>query len=155
MNERRKLDIPDRRQHTYEELAKKLDEHTAAVEKRLHRFFAKALAIFAIIGVSSAVALFGFSIVLSEVKETRKEFVRSTCEAQNKRHDRTIAKFKKASAESIERNPEFADEIRAAEQDNLDIIDSLAPKQDCKKLGDVSVGDAKPPPPVITTRTGP
>lgn len=155
MNERRKLDIPDRRQHTYEELAKKLDEHTTAVEKRLHRFFAKALAIFAIIGISSAVALFGFSIVLSEVKETRREFVRATCEAQNKRHDKTIAKFKQASKESIERNPQFADEIREGEKYNLEIIDALAPRQNCKKLSDVSVGDAKPPPPVITTRTGP
>lgn len=147
--ERRKLDLPDRRQHTYEELAKQLDAHTVEVERRLHRFFKKALFIFAVIGITSAVALLGFTLVLGEIKKTRRDFVEVLCKEQNRRHDKTIAKFKSASAEAIKRTPKFAKEIEASVQDNLEIIDALAPKQDCKKLGDVAVGDAKPPPPTI------
>lgn len=152
--ERRRLDLPDRRQHTYEELENKLDAHTTAVEKRLHRFFSKALAIFAIIGITSAVALFGFSIVLGEVKKTRREFVLDTCHEQNRRHDKTIARLKAAAAASIKRSPEFKDEIEAGIKDNLAIIDALAPKRNCKKLADVAVGDAEPPPPAIKTQRG-
>ena len=147
--ERRRLDIPDRREHTYADLEKRLDEHVTSIEKRLHSFFMKALFIFAIIGITSATALFGFTITLSQVKETRRAFVRETCVEQNKRHDKTIAKFRAAARAAIKRSPEFAKEIRAGIQDNVDIIDALAPKQDCKKLGDVSVGEAKPPPPNI------
>lgn len=147
--ERRKLDLPDRRQHTYEELAQKLDDHTVEVERRLHRFFKKALFIFAVIGITSAVALLGFTIVLGEIKKTRRDFVEATCKEQNQRHDKTIAKFKSAAAESIKRFPKFAEQIEASVKDNLEIIDALAPKRDCKKLADVAVGDAEPPPPNI------
>jgi hypothetical protein len=155
MDDRRKLDLPDRRQNTYEELENKLEselgEHTRAVEKRLNGFFNKSLFIFAVIGITSAVALFGFSVTLTRIKDTRRSFVESSCVAQNKRHDTTIAKFREAAERSIKRTPEFADEIRASIKDNLEIIDALAPKQDCVRLGKVAVGDEKPPPPTIPT----
>jgi hypothetical protein len=152
--DRRKLHIPDRRKHAYEDLVQRLDEHTDATNRRLHSFFAKALAIFTIIGITSALALFGFGLTLNNFRTIRKNFVRDTCVAQNKRHDRTIAKFKAATNRAVKRTPKFARAIRAGERDNLSIIDALAPKQDCVKLSKVSVGEAKPPPPVINTRRG-
>lgn len=152
---RRKLHIPDRRKHAYEELEKELntqlDQHTEDVENRLRRFFAKSLAAFAIIGVTAAVSLFGFAIVLKEFSNTRRDFILDSCKAQNGRHDATIKKLRLAAEASAKRNPKFAKEIRASVEDNVQIIDALAPKQDCVKLSRVAVGKAKPPPPVITT----
>lgn len=155
MNERRKMEIPDRRQHTYADLEKKLDKHVEVIETRLHGFFTKALAIFAIIGFTSAIALLGFSLTLSEIKKTRRLFVVTMCEAQNQRHDKSIARFRSASKRAIKRNPQFAKQIRESTSDNLSIIDALAPKQDCIELGNVSVGDANPPPPISKPKTDP
>lgn len=151
-DERRQLDLPDRRQHTYADLEKRLDDHVVAIEMRLHAFFMKSLFIFAVIGITSATALFGFTIALNKIKETRRDFVESSCIAQNKRHDITISKFKAASKRAIKRTPEFAEAIRAGVKDNLAIIDAIAPKQNCQKLGEVAVGEAKPPPPAINQR---
>lgn len=145
--ERRKLGLPDRRQHTYADLEERLDEHVISIEARLHRFFTKALAIFAIIGLTSAIALLGFSLTLSEIKETRRLFVVATCLSQNQRHDKAVDRFNDASARAIKRAPEFAKQIRESTDDNLAIIDALAPRQNCVQLGKVAVGEAKPPPP--------
>ena len=155
--ERRKLHIPDRRKHAYEELEKELntqlDAHTNEVENRLRRFFAKSLAAFAIIGVTAAISLFGFAIVLKEFSDTRRDFILDSCKAQNARHDATLKKLRLAAEASAKRNPKFAKEIRASVEDNIAIIDALAPKQDCEKLSRVAIGRAQPPPPVITTPT--
>lgn len=146
-HERRKLNLPDRRQHTYEELANRLDEHTLAVETRVSRFFAKALAIFAIIGITSAVALLGFGLTLHQFKETRKAFVRDTCKAQNKRNRDTIKAFYEEALRLEKKFPSQGDQIRQSVQSNLRLINTLEPRQDCTKLSEVSVGEAKPPPP--------
>lgn len=148
---RRNPEIPDRRKYAYTELVKRIDDHTEAVDNRLHRFFIKALAIFVIIGLTSAISLFGFSIVLKEFANTRKDFIRTSCEAQNLRHDATISKLNQAAKRAIKRNPKFADDIRAGIADNIAIIDALAPKQDCGQLIKVAEGKSKPPPPIITT----
>lgn len=149
MNERRQLDLPDRRKNTYEELVRRLDEHTQAVEKRLHRFFMKALFIFAVIGISSAVALFGFSVVLSRIKETRQDFVRDTCRAQNSRHDNVTAYITSvANAQLAQaKNEAQRKAIKASLLQWYKLIDLQAPHQDCDRLAKVSTGDAKPPPP--------
>ena len=115
---------------------------------RLHRFFRKALFIFSVIGITSAVALFGFGLTLSRIKDTRRDFVRDTCTSQNKRHDDTVAEFYELAKELKKKYPKRAAEIDQSVESNLRLIDTLAPKQDCAKLGDVSVGEAKPPPPV-------
>lgn len=148
--ERRKLALPDRRQNTYEELEKKLEreltEHTTSVEDRLGRFFKKALFIFSVIGITSAVALFGFTITLGQIKKTRREFVEVSCKDQNRRHDKTIVELRKAQAEAIKRTPQMANQIRTSAQSSIAIIDALVPKRNCKLLGEIAVGDATPPP---------
>lgn len=153
---RRNPNVPDRRKYTYEELVKRIDDHSAAVDNRLHRFFGKALAVFVIIGLTSAISLFGFSIVLKEFSDTRKEFIMTSCVAQNQRHDETFRKFRQASAKAIKRDPKHAKEIRANIQDSLAIIEALAPKQDCGQLIKVAEGKSKPPPPTTigTTHRG-
>lgn len=119
---RRKLNLPDRRQHTYDELAKRLDEHIEKHEKaleeqakehdkaikqyaqhsedRLSRFFSKALIAFAVIGLISAGSLFGFGVVLQnqseasdDIQTQREESIRTACEDTNKRHDDTSAQL--------------------------------------------------------------
>lgn len=152
ITDRRKSVISDRREHAHVSLEQRFNEHSDAVERRLSKFFSKSLFIFAVIGVTSATALFGFGVTLSQLKDTRKAFVRDSCRAQNKRHDLAIHKFERASERAIERSPRFAKQIRAGIKDNIDIIDAIAPKQDCIRLSKVAVGEAKPPPPVIPTR---
>lgn len=150
MKERRRLDLPDRRKTTYAELETKLDEHVEVIELRLHRFFKKALFIFAVIGLTSAVALFGFGITLSQIKDTRRDFILDTCRAQNKRNSETTAEFYQVAKELKKRYPKRAAEIDQSVKTNLRLIDTLAPKQNCEKLSEVAVGEAKPPPPVDT-----
>lgn len=145
MNDQRDPETPDRRENAFE-------AYTSAVERRLHRFFVKALAIFAIIGLTSAVALAGFGIVLSQIKDTRKDFVRETCLAQNQRNDDTVAEFYKVAEELKRQYPNRAAEIDQSVESNLRLINTLAPKQDCEKLSRVSIGEAKPPPPVSTPK---
>lgn len=140
MNDQRDPEVPDRRENAFE-------EYTSAVEKRLHRFFMKALAIFAIIGLTSSIALAGFGVVLSQVKDTRRDFVRDTCRAQNQRHDATVAEFHKVAEELKKKYPSRAVEIDQSVESNLRLIDTLAPKQNCEKLSLVSIGEAKPSPP--------
>lgn len=88
---------PDRRKHGYRELEKKLNDHTTEIEHRLERFFIKALAAFAVLGITSAGSLLGFGIVLQEqkkvdarIQEQRFDAFKLNCEQQNTRHDRAI-----------------------------------------------------------------
>lgn len=73
VEERRRLNIPDRRKNTYATLEAKVDEYFDEVEARLSRFFAKALFIFVVIGLTSAIALAGFGILLSEQRDTNNK----------------------------------------------------------------------------------
>jgi hypothetical protein len=77
----------------------KFDELALAVAKRLRGFFAKALLAFAVLGLTSALSLFGFGITLSEqhenarlIQHQRYEAIFENCVDQNERHDRAIAK---------------------------------------------------------------
>jgi cell division protein FtsX len=109
--------LPDRRKHGYKELEEKLDAHIAAIEKklddhikanadRLRRFFAKALAAFAVLGITSALGLLGFGVVLKnegrttdEIQQQRFQVVLDNCVSQNARHDRTIVRAKSLSGQ--------------------------------------------------------
>jgi hypothetical protein len=143
----------DRRRGTLEALEEHVDEHVDKIERRLSKWLKRGLIAFGLIALACTVSLVGFGIVLDQIQETRKEFVRTACEAQNKRNKEILAKFRKESNEAIKRNPEFADEIRAGRKGNEDIINAIAPRQDCDKLSEVAVGEAEPPPPVPTTTT--
>lgn len=159
MNEIRDSDrregFPDRRKGSLEALEKHVDDHIKKIEGRLSKWLFRGLIAYAVIALACVGALIGFEVVIDQIQATRKEFIRTTCEAQNKRNANTIKKFRKASNEAIKRNPKFAKEIRKGRKDNEAIINALAPKQDCKKLSAVAVGEKKPPPPTITSRKNP
>lgn len=154
--------IPDRRKTAMEALDSKVEESVEEkikkVEARLSRWLTRGLIAFSIIAAGCVAGLVGYGLLLGDLQETRKEFVFTSCKAQNERHDKTIAEFEKASKEAVKRHPELADEIKESKEANLEIIEALTPEQDCKKLSEVAVGEAEPPPPVsvpTTTRSDP
>lgn len=55
---------PDRRRHGYVELAEQMETFERDILRRLRRFFLRSLLAFAVIGIASAVAIFGFGLVL-------------------------------------------------------------------------------------------
>lgn len=149
-------------EHGYRELENKLNEHAREIEQKFHKWFIRGLVAFGIMSLGVILGLVGYGLLLNkqgdllaQFKETRKEFVRDSCLAQNKRHDNTIAKLNTLSAKSIKQRKTATGRKRAEDGRvaTIGLIDALAPKQNCKKLAAVSVGDAKPPPPEIKTPT--
>jgi len=153
--ERRRLQIPDRRRNTYAALEAKVHEYFDEVESRLNRFFTKALFIFATISVSSAVALLGFGILLGDQKDTndklkdqvqtnrllgiaiqnqRANFISTSCQDQNRRN-REAKKALRLQAAIDEQNapPEAKAEVRRRRDVTLELIDSLAPINNCRQ----------------------
>lgn len=121
-------DGPERREG-YEELAAKLDAHALEIEKRFTKWFRAGLVIVAVIGLSSAIALFGFGYALREIQQQRRD----VCNSQNNRHDNAIKQFRREAARAIIENPELENRIRSSFEGNLRIINALIPKQDCSK----------------------
>jgi hypothetical protein len=151
-------------QHGYQELEDKLTKHAEGIEKKLHGWLVKGLAIVGFIALCTAIALVGFGVVLSKqsdtqqsFKDTRKAFVRDSCVAQNKRHDKTIKKLDKLYNPAFKRakTVKRQKKLSQSRQGTIGLIDALAPKQDCEKLALVSVGEATPPPPDVHTERSP
>jgi hypothetical protein len=151
-------------QHGYQELEDKLSKHAKGIEEKLHRWLVRGMIILGCMALCTIIALVGFGVVLSQqsdtqasFKNTRKAFVRDSCAAQNKRHDKTIKKLGKlygpafARAKTTERKKRLLQNREAT----IGLIDALAPKQNCDKLALVSVGEAKPPPPDIHAKKAP
>lgn len=93
---------PYRRKNGFKELEEMIENHMDAVTTRLRGFFSKALFGFAVLGLTSAFALFGFGLTLSQQGETsdkiqqqRYDTVYDNCRDQNRRHNRAIAKARK------------------------------------------------------------
>lgn len=147
-DEWRRMGIPDRRKNTYEELEKKLDSHIEVIEKKFDRWFRRGLAIVALIGLCCAGALVGVYIVLGELTNTREEFTRSQCEAQNKHNTDTSGQLTVlAQIDEKKRKTEAGKtEVRRRRDVTLALIDALAPVRDCEYLVKLSVGDATPTP---------
>lgn len=141
-----------RKQGWHEEVLHELNRHADRMERRLRKFIVKALIAFTVIGLTSGIALAGFGMVLAQLKDTRRDFVYDTCKAQNERHDNTIREFIKLAEDAKKKYPKQAAEIESQIEANKKLIGLLQPKQDCKKLSEVAVGDAQPPPPAITTK---
>lgn len=131
--DRRRLNIPDRRKNTYATLEAKVHEYFDEVETRLNRFFTKALFIFATISITSAVALLGFGILLGDQRDTndklkdqvqtnrllglaiqnqRRNFIFENCRDQNRRN---------------------RDAKKALPEQAL-LIDTLLPIQNCQQV---------------------
>lgn len=155
MDERRKMNIPDRRKNTYRALENKVDEYFDHIEARLSRFFTKALFIFATISLTSAFALLGFGIVLGNqrdtndkledqvkanrrlglaIQEQRRNFIFDSCREQNRRN-RNTKRTLRLGADIDQRNAplEARAEIRRRRNVTLGLIDALAPAENCKE----------------------
>ena len=128
--ERRRLELPDRRKHTYASLEKRIDDHADHIEGSLAKWIRRGLVAFTIISVGCILALIGYGIILREIQDQRHE----ACTAQNTRHDRTITLFQDAAAKLIREHPEQADQVRENIGTNLRIINALAPKQNCDQV---------------------
>lgn len=153
---------PPERRKEYTGLEERLDTHAEVLEKRLSRFIIKALLAFAAIGLLTAVALFGFGLVLDkqsstadrltavveanrqtaiEIQNQRKDSIRSACELTNKRHnDTTKALIIGAGADINSRKTEAGKkEVRRRRDVTLGLINALVPKQNCDALVERSV----------------
>jgi hypothetical protein len=153
--ERRRLEIPDRRKNTYAALEAKVHEYFDAVEARLNRFFAKALFIFATISITSAIALLGFGILLGDQRDTndklerevqtnrrlglaiqdqRRNLISDSCKEQNDRN-RNTKNALRIQAAIDERNapPEARAEIRRRRDVTFLLIDALVPVKNCQQ----------------------
>jgi hypothetical protein len=125
----------------YRELQQQLERQAQEVQGRFHRWFIVGLIAYAIIALSSAVALAGFGIVLTDqnntttqIQQQRHDFTRSTCVDQNQRHDLTGKKLIAATRQAIHRTPGRKAEIQRSSQTSLTLIDALVPKRNCEEV---------------------
>lgn len=160
-------EMPDRRRHGYLELEEKLDAHAEAISRRFHKRFRGMLVAFAIIGMTSAIALAGFGVLLGDQRETsnqlqvlvkqneqasieiqtqRENSIRAQCQEQNARNRNTSnALIHAAGVDMASRTTEAEKaEVKRRRDVTLGLIDALAPVQDC----DAKVKQAvqEPPP---------
>lgn len=150
MNATRPPDPPpgrseDRRKHGYVELEEKINEHQKEIERRLRRFFIKALIAFAVIGCASAISIFGFGLVLKRQANTTRQI-------QKERFDSLVLNCKDTNARNKEVNNKIDDAIAAVppgvEQKKAQeqsgpfrlILEAAVPKvDDCKKYAKIRV----------------
>lgn len=128
--ERRRLELPDRRKETYRALAKRIDDHADHIENKLQKWIRRGLIAFSIIALACTLALIGYGASLHSVQGQRHD----SCLNQNQRHDRTLALFRSAARDAIKKHPSQAADIRENIAANVSIINALAPKQDCDKV---------------------
>lgn len=128
--ERRRLELPDRRKQTYASLERRIDVHVDQLEKLLATWIRRGLIAFSIIAIACTLALIGYGAALHSVQAQRH----GTCENQNHRHDRTLALFREAAAALVKKHPDQAAQVQESIGANVRIINALAPKQDCNKI---------------------
>jgi hypothetical protein len=159
------LSPPDRRKHGYAELEQQIEEHKeevthdlnlfkeltkqelekfyAEIRQVLRRFFFRALVVCAIIGLTSAVGILGFGLVLrkqsnltEDIQGQRYEVTYNTCKDQNDRHDDTIALLDQLAKKAVKRaSPEERKQIAQSIASSKLLIDALAPRiSDCTAL---------------------
>lgn len=145
--------IVDRRKNGYEEVERKLEDHAALIEARFRRWFIVGLIAFAVIGLSSFVALIGYGLVLRsqadftrDIQQQRREATFETCQDQNDKNDHTKQALLAGSSKDQLDAPDGAArlEIRRRVAVTIALIDALVPKQDCAKLVKQRVPDKEP-----------
>lgn len=179
--------LPDRRRHGYQELYDKIESHLTEIETTLDAYIDRVetrfqkryrgmLIAFSIIGITSAVALVGFGILLDrqgdqqdkilaqqmqlgrlsaanrnlviDIQAQRKASIRSSCRDTNHRNEKTSQRLKDAAEEAAQKAPDAAtkERIRQSVGTSLGLIDSLAPKADCDKKVEEAVKPIDPVP---------
>lgn len=150
---------PERRKASFvaldeyqEELAKQFANHVDEIDRRLRYFYTRALVAFAVIGITSALAIFGFGYVLSqqtdkgkEIQKQRKAFAQEACHETNDRHDRATAALVTGSTSDIQAAQTEAEknDIRRRRDVTLALIDVIAPKQNCDVQAQEAVQEVK------------
>ncbi len=126
---RRRLAIPDRRKHTYQQLEDRLDKHIDAIEERFERWFKRGLIAFALIGLATATALGGFGYLLYD----QKQDALAACENVNVRHNNAINALIAGSNEDQlnAKTPEARLEIQRRRDVTIGLIDAVLPVTDC------------------------
>lgn len=137
MTDDRRMQIPDRRKHTYEALEAHVDENIGEIRSDFHRWFVRGLIAFAVIGIAVAMALAGFGYLLDREADTNRRL----CENQNVRHDNGTTVLMVGSNLDQKNAPNEATraEIRRRRDVSLGIIDMVAPKVNCKNPGEVKL----------------
>lgn len=146
----------------YDDANKALGRHIEANDKRLRKFFTRALIVISVIGFFTAVSLVGFGIVLNEqqntqdaqqktqeqlqvlvqqnkqttadIQQQRKDSIRSSCEETNARYIGSRDALIKGSDEDQANAPNAAarKEIRRRRDVTLALLRALQPYKDCK-----------------------
>jgi hypothetical protein len=152
-DQRRPMGLPDRRKNTYEALEKRLDDHLEEIEDRFSRWFTRGLVAFSIMALCSAAALVGFGINLMQIKDNRTLFVRTECEATNKRNHDTSAQLIFLAEQDADKRKTQAgkDEVYRRRDVTLALIDALAPPENCEYKVKLALGEVEPTP--VPTRT--
>lgn len=84
-----------------------LSPHQEDLELRLARFFTKCLAIFAVLGITNAVALFGFGIVLGKQGDLTNEVSAQNAVIQAQRFDAALSYCNETNTKNIAVNDEI------------------------------------------------
>lgn len=136
----------------HEEMLDELSQHAERIEARLRRFFFRALLAFAVIGVTSAGALFGFASVLrayndvgSQIQNQRKAYVRETCQDTNDKHRKAVSALVTGSSADIAAATSEAEknDIRRRRDVTLALLDAIAPVQNCQAQASDAVQKVK------------
>jgi len=159
--------LPDRRRHGYKELEERLDAHAAEIAHRFKKRYRGMLIAFSIIGLSSAVALVGFGIVLEQqgnqqdrieqlaeenqtlaldIQSQRAKSVRLACEDQNDRNTQTSDALIAAAEEDAAQRETEAEkaEVRRRRDVTLALINALQPVKDCQEVVAIALGEESP-----------
>jgi hypothetical protein len=138
------------------------------IDRRFHKRFRGMLLAFSIIGITSAIALAGFGILLQDQKDTadrlailvkqneefsieiqtqRQAAVLRSCQETNDRNRDTSARLNAAAAKDIASRDTEAEknEVRRRRDVTLGLIDALVPLRDCQQIVKEAVQE---PPPV-------
>lgn len=169
--DQRDPNVPGRRDT--DTLAAELDAHIAKTEERLSRWLKRGLVAFGIIGITCAVALCLFGMVLKEQKSTadqletlvqqnrqivldiqqqRRDATLVDCEKTNARNAGTQKALKDGSDQDIANAPTEAakDEIRRRRDVTIGLINAVSPVQDCQALVKEAVQPPKSTTPIPT-----
>lgn len=133
--------LPDRRKHGYVELEKKLEEHKNEITYQLRGFFVKALVAFAVLGLSCAIALAGFGMVLrkqsditNEIQQQRFDTLVQSCRETNDRNKDVNAKIDGVISATPDVPPGKRKAVkRAAEPFRLVISAAVPLRENCQQ----------------------
>lgn len=154
----------------YDAVAEHVDAFINQTHDRFSRWFKVALGIIAFIALTTALAIFGFGLILHEqgkqadqiqatadankqlavdIQKQRKEAITTDCVRTNKRHDGAVAALIAGSDEDQKNAPNEAarKEIRRRRDVTIALLDALAPHQNCQELVNEAVKPTTTPTP--------